>query len=99
MGVMSDFMEFLRKFGVIGLAIAFVIGGAVQKLISAIVVDVVMPLIGLVMPAGDWRQIVIPVGKAKLLIGDLTGTLIDFFIIAIVVFGLTRALVKEAPAK
>ena len=52
----QEFRAFLDKYGVIGLAIALVIGTAVTKLVSAVVADVLMPIVGALMPTGDWRQ-------------------------------------------
>lgn len=99
MGMNREFIDFLKKFGVIGLAVAVVIGGAVQKLVGALVTDLIMPLLGLAMPGGDWRAITLPVAHTKLLVGDFLGALVDFFIIAFAVFWLTKTVVKEAPAK
>lgn len=48
--MLQEFIDFLQKFGVIGLAIAFVIGQASSKLVTAIVTDVITPLIGFAFP-------------------------------------------------
>ena len=51
----EEFMDFLNKFGVVGLAIAFIIGGAAGRLITALVADLLMPIIAVVIPGGEWR--------------------------------------------
>lgn len=90
----EEFMEFLNKFGVIGLAIAFIIGGAAGRLITALVSDLLMPIIAVIIPGGDWRASVLQVGPIKFLLGDFVGALIDFIIIALVVFWLSKQLSK-----
>jgi large conductance mechanosensitive channel len=90
----EEFMEFLNKYGVIGLAIAFIIGGAAGRLITALVNDLLMPIIGIIVPGGEWRTSVFQVGPIKFLLGDFVGALIDFIIIALVVFLLSKQLAK-----
>ena len=55
--LMEQFMEFLKTFGIIGLAIAFVIGAASSKLITAFVNDLVNPLVGLALPSGSLKEL------------------------------------------
>lgn len=92
---MQEFNDFLTKYGVIGLAVAFVMGVAVTKLVSALVADLIMPIIGAVIPGGDWRAATLSLGKIKFLVGDFTGALIDFIIIALVIYFIVKAIVKE----
>ena len=83
----QEFMEFLNKFSVIGLAIAFVIGQAASKLISAFVNDMITPLIGLLTPGvGDLNKVQFTVGKSTFSFGDLISNVINFLIIALIVF-------------
>ncbi len=97
--MMGEFKAFLMKHGVIGLAVAIVIGGAVGKLVTALVNDLVMPIVGACTPSGDWRQAVWTVGGIKFGIGDFAGAFIDFVIISLVVFIIVKNLVKEEPKK
>ena len=90
----EEFMDFLNKYGVIGLAIAFIIGGAAGRLVSALVADLLMPVIAVIIPGGEWRTTTFNVGPIKFLLGDFFGTLIDFLIIALVVFILSKQLSK-----
>ena len=90
----EEFMEFLNKYGVVGLAIAFIIGGAAGRLITALVADLLMPIIAVLIPGGDWRTTVFQAGPIKFLLGDFVGALIDFIIIAFVVFLLSKQLSK-----
>ena len=87
-------MEFLNKYGIIGLAIAFIIGGAAGALISALVADLLMPIITFFIPGGAWREAALILGPIQLSIGHFIGALIDFIIIALVVFVLMKQLTK-----
>lgn len=92
--------EFLKKYQVLGLAVAFVIGVASTKLVNALVTDILMPVVGAVIPGGDWRAAVLKLGPVKFLIGDFIGALIDFVIIAAVVFIVIKFMMKgDATAK
>lgn len=95
MKVIHEFLDFLKKYQVIGLAVAFIIGAASTKLVTALVNDVVMPIVAVLVPGGEWRLATLNVGPVKFLIGDLAGALIDFIIIAAVVFAIVKFLMKE----
>ncbi len=95
--MVGEFKAFLIKQGVLGLAVAVVIGGAVTKLVAAIVADLIMPIVGAAVPSGDWRKAVVEVGNVKFLVGDFAGVVLDFLIVALVVFLMVRKLVKETP--
>jgi len=99
MSMLNEFMDFLKKYQVLGLAVAFIIGGAASKLVTAMVTDLIMPIVGLLVPGGDWRNIAISmtneVGKNELKIGDFIGAVIDFVIIAAVVFMIVKFIMKE----
>ena len=85
--LLQEFVVFLQKFGVIGLAIAFVVGAAASKLVTAFVTDLVTPLIGLAMPdTGDLKAMSFSLGKSTFMYGDLIANVIDFLIIAVIVF-------------
>jgi large conductance mechanosensitive channel len=87
----TQFFDFLKTFGIIGLAIAFVIGQASSKLITALVEDIINPLIGLFLPSGSLEQLSTKITSASGAIsefkyGDFIANIIDFLIIALVVF-------------
>jgi len=98
-GFNKDFMDFLQKYQVIGLAVAFVIGTAATKLVNSTVADVIMPIIAVIIPGGDWRSAVLNVGPIKFLAGDFVGALIDFFIIALVIFIIVKYIMKGDTSK
>ena len=96
--MIRGFREFLVKNNVLALAVAVIVGGAVGKVVSSLAADILMPLISLVLPEGDWRTFAYPVGKSQLKAGNFFGTVVDFLIIALVVYLITKALLKEVPA-
>lgn len=94
----SEFKAFLIKDNVIGLAIAVILGGTLNKLVGSIVDDLLMPVIGLV-ARGNWQEIVIPLtADASIGIGKFLGALVNFVIIGFVCWRIAKAFVKE-PAK
>lgn len=100
-GMIAEFKEFIGKAGVLGLAIGFIFGAAVGKVVTALVQDMIMPIPGAVIPGGDWRKAIvsIPVGNGMNFgIGDFIGAIIDFLIIALVIF-LIAKFAKKAGIK
>jgi large conductance mechanosensitive channel len=92
----AEFRDFLVKQNAIALAIGVIIGAAVGKVVSGIVDDLVMPLVGVVLPGGDWRSAEIHLSAQNALkYGDLLGRLIDFVLVAAVVFLLTKILIEK----
>ncbi|QSJ17111.1 large conductance mechanosensitive channel protein MscL [Nostoc sp. UHCC 0702] len=92
-GFFRDFQEFALKGSVVDLAIAVIIGAAFGKIITSFVEDVIMPLINpLVSLSGkDWRTITVGPGIA---IGQFLGSIVDFLIIALILFVAIKALQK-----
>ena len=93
-GFSTEFMDFLKKYQVIGLAVAFVIGTAATKLVNSTVGDIIMPVVAVLIPGGNWREAVFQVGPIKFLLGDFFGAIIDFVIIAVVIFILVKYIMK-----
>lgn len=99
--MVKDFMAFLKQYGVIGLAIAVVIGGKVNTLVTAFVDGLVMPLVGLATPGGDWRAMSIFLSSdtsetaPAIKIGLILGALLDFVIVAFIVFWFAKRVLRE----
>ena len=88
-GMIAEFKEFIGKAGVLGLAIGFIFGTAIGKVVTALVADLIMPIPGAMVPGGDWRTAVftIPIGSGMHFgVGDFIGAVIDFLIIVLVLF-------------
>jgi large conductance mechanosensitive channel len=92
-GFMKDFQDFALKGNVMDLAIAVIIGGAFGKIITSFVEDIVMPLINplLAMAGTDWRTFTVGPGIA---LGKFLGTVVDFLLIAFVLFLAIRAIAR-----
>jgi large conductance mechanosensitive channel len=93
-----EFKQFLVKENVLALAIAVVLGAAMGRLVTAVVNDFIMPIVAVVTPGGNWRAATLDVGPVRFLIGDFIGVLIDFIIIAFVVWRISKALIRPTPA-
>jgi large conductance mechanosensitive channel len=82
MSLAQEFKAFVAKGNVVDLAVAVVLGGAFGKIVTAFVGGLIMPLVSYVLPKGDWQAFM--VGKFQ--VGTLLGAIIDFLLIALVVF-------------
>src|SRR3954466_1608126 len=93
--MIKEFVGFLKQYGVIGLAIAVIIGGKLNDLVTSVVNDLLMPL--LFQPAlraanvDDIRKL----SYNGIFYGKVVGAFIDFFIVAIVVFAIAKCVLKE----
>jgi large conductance mechanosensitive channel len=90
-GLWNEFKDFLSKFKVVGLAIAFILGLYLGQVIQALVKDILMPIIGLALPGmGDLATLGVTVGNQIFGIGDFIAAVITFIIVALVVFILVK---------
>lgn len=106
MAFIDDFKKFAFKGNVIDLAVGVVIGAAFGKIVSAIVADLVMPLVSLVLPSGDWRTsgIVLrsaadPKDNVILKYGDFLGAVLDFLVVALALFLIVSRIIKAAETR
>jgi len=84
---MKGFITFIREQGVVGLAVGFILGGAISKVVSALVTDIVNPILGVALgAAGGLKSASLHIGDTAILYGDFISILIDFIIIALVVY-------------
>ena len=95
MGLMQEFAEFLKEYKVVGLAVAFIIGVAATNLIQALVNDVVMPIITFFIPGGGWQSATYSVGPVVIAWGAFLAALINFVVIAFVVFLIAKIVLRE----
>jgi large conductance mechanosensitive channel len=100
--ILEDFKKFAFKGNVVDLAVGVVIGGAFQKIISALVADIIMPFVALLTPAGDWRDAGFvlrhsddPKNVVLLKYGDLFGSMLDFVIVAFVLFLIVSKILQK----
>ena len=84
---MKGFIDFVRTQGVVGLAVGFILGGAVSGVVKSVVDDIVNPLLGLVLgQAEGLMQATFMIGDATIKYGNLINTLINFIVVAAVVY-------------
>lgn len=95
MGWIKEFKEFLNEYKVVGLAIAFIIGVAATNLIQSLVNNIIMPIITPFIPNGEWQTATFRLGPFVLGWGSFLSALINFVIIALVVFIISKKLLKE----
>jgi len=90
-GLWNEFMDFLSRYKVIGLAVAFIIGIYLGNLVQALVSDLVMPIIGLAIPGlGDLATLQYEVAQQIFGVGHFLATVITFVIVAFVIFVLVK---------
>jgi large conductance mechanosensitive channel len=92
-GIRAEFMDFIGKAGVLGLAVGFIMGTYIGKVVSALVQDIIMPVPGALIPGGNWKNatVAIPIGQGiNFAIGDFVSVMIDFLIVSVVVFLIAR---------
>ncbi|HTM58161.1 MAG TPA: large conductance mechanosensitive channel protein MscL [Candidatus Udaeobacter sp.] len=102
--MIKEFRQFLLQTNALALAVGVIIGAAVGKVVSSLVSDLLMPVIGLAIPGGAWRELKFvlstkPDGTPANAItyGAFLGNVIDFVIIAVVVFMITKAILRPVP--
>ncbi|MGE5178281.1 MAG: large conductance mechanosensitive channel protein MscL [Bacteroidota bacterium] len=102
--MIAEFRKFLLQTNALALAVGVIIGAAVGKVVTSLVSDILMPVIGLMIPGGAWRELkwvlsTKPDGTPANAItyGAFLGNIVDFVIVAFCVFMITKALLKPAP--
>lgn len=96
--MLREFKAFLLKENVLALALAVVIGAALNTVVTAVVDDLVMPVVAVVTPSGNWRDATLDIGRVALKVGHLAGALINFVIIGFVAWRISKAFIKQTPA-
>ena len=94
MSMMGEFKEFATKGSLMDMAVGIIIGAAIGKMVGALVDNILMPLIGVVLAGVDFSNLSIAVGKAQIGYGSFIQALIDFIIVAFVIFMIIKALNK-----
>ena len=104
-GIFKEFAAFISKGNVIDLAVGVVIGGAFGKIVSSLVDDIIMPLVGMIIGGIDFSSLTLTIKDAKLAYGMFIQNIIDFLIVAACIFVFIKFINKfkrkkeeEAPA-
>ncbi len=96
--MLKEFGDFIKKGNVLDLAVAVIIGGAFGAIVTSLVNDLLMPLIGIIIGGVDFTALSINVGEATLTYGNFIQAVINFLAIAFVIFLMIRQ-VKKMEAK
>ena len=92
--MIKEFKEFISRGNVIDLAVGVIIGGAFGKIVSSLVADLIMPLIGIISGGNNFNELSWTIGAEKIMYGSFIQSLVDFFIIAICIFLIIKILNK-----
>jgi large conductance mechanosensitive channel len=95
--MLSGFKEFLLKQNIVALALAVVVGAALNKVVTAFVDDFIMPVVGVLSPGGNWRTAQWHLGPLNFGIGDFLSAVLGFVIVAFVAWRVAKLLIKETP--
>mgnify|MGYP003356783071 FL=1 len=104
MGILKEFKEFAMRGNVMDMAVGVIIGGAFGKIVSSLVDDVIMPVIGVLTGGVDFSKLSLMVGDAEVKYGMFIQNIIDILIIAICIFSMIKVMnsisakKKEEPA-
>jgi len=91
----KEFLGFLKQYGVIGLAIAVIIGGKLNAVVTSLVEGLLMPLIGLIPVGGGWETWGFDIQDQKFMIGPIISALINFLVVAWIVFVFAKKVLRE----
>ena len=92
MGMLKEFREFAMKGNIVDLAVAVIIGGAFGKIVTALTDSIIMPIISLILGKGGVSDMVFTVGNTVFPIGIFLQAVIDFILIAFVLFLIIKAM-------
>ena len=90
--MLNEFKKFISKGNVVDLAVGVVVGGAFSKIVSSLVNDIIMPLIGVLIGGIDFTNLSLKVGEATINYGMFIQNIIDFLIISFCIFLVVKAL-------
>lgn len=91
---LKEFKEFISKGNVVDLAVGVIIGGAFGKIVTSIVNDVLMPIIGVIIGGIDFSNLSFKVGDATVMYGLFIQNVIDFLIVSACIFVLVKFINK-----
>ncbi len=89
-GFFAEFKKFIMRGNVIDLAVGVIIGGAFQAIVSSLVEDIVTPLLGIILGKVDFSNLAVMIGDASIKYGKFITAVINFFIMAIVIFVIVK---------
>ena len=92
--LVSEFKEFIMKGNVLDMAVGVIVGGAFGSIVGSLVDDVLGPIIGLIVGGLDFSALSFGIGDAQIMIGNFIQAIINFLIVALVIFAIVKAVNK-----
>ena len=92
--MMKAFKEFISRGNVMDMAVGIIIGGAFTAIVSSLVADIITPIIGMLMGGVDFSSLAVTVGSANLTYGNFIQAIINFLLVAWVLFMIVKAMNK-----
>ena len=90
----KEFKEFISKGNIFDMAVGVIIGGAFGKIVTSLVNDIIMPLVGIIIGGHDFTGLVVKVGDAEIAYGVFIQNIVDFLIVALCIFAVVKAMSK-----
>ena len=94
-----EFLDFLKEYKIVGLAIGFIMGAASTSLVNSLVNDVLMPILAPLFSAESWKTAVLHLGPITIAYGSFLAQLLNFIILALIVFLVTKKILKMGAQK
>lgn len=95
MGLLKEFLDFLKEYKVLPLAVAFIMGAAITALVQSLVNDIIMPVLQPILPGEEWKTATFTIGPITLKWGSFLSAVINFTIIAFVVFLIVKIVMRK----
>ena len=89
---LNEFKDFAMRGNVLDLAVGVIIGGAFGKIVSSVVDDILMPLVGMALGGLDFKNLSLKIGKAQVMYGNFIQNVIDFLIVAFCIFLIVKGI-------
>jgi len=94
MGLVKEFKEFAMRGNVLDMAVGVIVGGAFGKIVSSLVDDILMPIVGSLTGGVDFTGLAVKIGDANIKYGNFIQNIVDFLIIALCIFLFIKAINK-----
>ena len=91
---LTEFLQFLKEYKVVSLAVAFIMGEASTSLVSSLVKDILLPIAAPLMSAETWKEAVFHIGPVTISYGSFLADIINFIILAVIIFVVAKKVIK-----
>ena len=95
----GEFKDFIKEYAIIGMAIAFLMSSATKELVQSLINDIIMPLLIPVLPGEAWQEASFTLGTIVIRWGSFLSALINFAVLALIVFLIAKKILKEEKVK